>query len=491
MEIINAKIKSFIYKNCEKASVKDINLTINQGEIIVLTGYSGSGKTTLTRILNGLIPSQYEGFLDGSVKVLDKEVGSYKKGELAKYIANVFQKPSDQFFSTKPEEEVAFTGENLGMNIDKLVERVDYAFEKMSIQDLKIKDLSHLSGGQKQRVAIASTLVYDTKIIFFDEPSASLDYQGILEFRKILHELRSQGKTVIVVEHRLFFLKDVYDRLIIMKNGTIEKIFCSNQLRLEDCETYGLRSLDYKNLKIENNNPLGEKTAEMRGLDVKYGKITLIDKLDLNLCHNEIMGIIGHNGTGKTTLARTIAGLRGGKINASFGHREKERLKNVYYMMQDVEYQIFFDTVENEVLAGKDVKNKEILEKIKKDLKLIDLWNKRLEHPQNLSGGEKQRLSLLNSFINDKEIIILDEPTSGLDYKRMEITANIIQKYSLNRPILIISHDLELIAKICNTILFINKKGEATKYLLDEHELEKLKINFELRQLERRYINVN
>lgn len=482
MEIINAQIKSFTYRNSTEVSVKNIDLSIKEGEIVIFTGLSGSGKTTLTRILNGLAPGQYEGELEGSVKILGKEVKDYQKGELAKYIANVFQNPSDQFFSTKPEEEVAFTGENLGLSAEKLHRRVDMAFEKMDIENLKYKDLSQLSGGQKQRVAIASTLVYDTKIIFFDEPSASLDFHGIEELRKILYDLKKEGKTVIIVEHRLFFLKDLYDRLIIMKNGTIEKIFYSNQLQVEECAAYGLRTLDYKNLEIENKDILGKKVAEVKELDIHYGKNILIKNLNLNLYENEILGIVGHNGIGKTTLARTITGLRGGNIIASFGRRKKERLKNVYYMMQDVAYQIFFDTVENEVLAGKNFKNPEILEKAKKNLKLIDLWDKRLEHPQNLSGGEKQRLSLLNAFTDDKKIIILDEPTSGLDYKRMEITAKIIKQYSLGRPVLIVSHDLELITKVCNTILLINQDGESRKDILDEEELKNLKEYFSLRK---------
>ena len=216
MSLLKAKILNFRYDEDNSSVLENIDLEIYEGELVVITGLSGCGKTTLTRILNGLIPNHYNGILNGEVKLLDKNLMDYRKGELAKYIGNVFQNPSDQFFATIADEEVAFVGENLGMSLDKLKLKTKETFEKMGISDLMDRKLSELSGGQKQKVAIASTLLYDTKIIFFDEPSSNLDYHGILQFKDILSNLRKMGKTVIIVEHRLFFLNDLYDRLIYM-----------------------------------------------------------------------------------------------------------------------------------------------------------------------------------------------------------------------------------------------------------------------------------
>jgi len=169
MSLLKTKISDFRYDEGNLSILKNIDLEIGQGELIVITGLSGCGKTTLTRILNGLIPHHYGGNFNGAVKLFDKNLLDYEKGELAKYIGNVFQNPSDQFFATIAEEEVAFVGENLGMPLEEL----------------------------KQKVAIASTLLYDTKIIFFDEPSSNLDYQGIVQFRNIVCTLREMGKTVV------------------------------------------------------------------------------------------------------------------------------------------------------------------------------------------------------------------------------------------------------------------------------------------------------
>ena len=471
MSLLKAKILNFRYDEDNSSVLENIDLEIYEGELVVITGLSGCGKTTLTRILNGLIPNHYNGILNGEVKLLDKNLMDYRKGELAKYIGNVFQNPSDQFFATIADEEVAFVGENLGMSLDKLKLKTKETFEKMGISDLMDRKLSELSGGQKQKVAIASTLLYDTKIIFFDEPSSNLDYHGILQFKDILSNLRKMGKTVIIVEHRLFFLNDLYDRLIYMKNGTIERIFSRGELTEDACKEYGLRAINYKSLKAENLVCPQEQALEVSGLNIKIGNNELITNLYFSLNSGEIMAIIGQNGIGKTTLGKTLSGLIKNNGKTSYGKNKKERLKNSYYMMQDVDYQIFFDTVENELLQKDRINDDGYLDRLRKELKHIDLWENRYDHPQNLSGGQKQRLALLTACLSGRKLIILDEPTSGLDYKRMNDISQIIKRYSKTYPFAIITHDIELIFKVCNSVLMLGKNGYK-KVNIQGHEKE-------------------
>ena len=471
MSLLKAKILNFRYDEDNSSVLENIDLEIYEGELVVITGLSGCGKTTLTKILNGLIPNHYNGILNGEVKLLDKNLMDYRKGELAKYIGNVFQNPSDQFFATIADEEVAFVGENLGMPLDKLKLKTKETFEKMGISDLMDRKLSELSGGQKQKVAIASTLLYDTKIIFFDEPSSNLDYHGILQFKDILSNLRKMGKTVIIVEHRLFFLNDLYDRLIYMKNGTIERIFSRGELTEDACKEYGLRAINYKSLKAENLVCPQEQALEVSGLNIKIGNNELITNLYFSLNSGEIMAIIGQNGIGKTTLGKTLSGLIKNNGKTSYGKNKKERLKNSYYMMQDVDYQIFFDTVENELLQKDRINDNGYLDRLRKELKHIDLWENRYDHPQNLSGGQKQRLALLTACLSGRKLIILDEPTSGLDYKRMNDISQIIKRYSKTYPFAIITHDIELIFKVCNSVLILGKNGYK-KVNIQGHEKE-------------------
>ena len=471
MNVIEADIKKFSYDGNDKVILKDIELNIKEGELVVISGLSGCGKTTLTRILNGLIPNHYQGQLYGQVSILGKNISQYNNGELAKYIGNVFQNPTDQFFANIVEDELAFVGENLGMELFELKKRVDDSLSVMGIENLKYRNINSLSGGQKQKVAISSTLVYDTKIIFFDEPSSNLDYRGIVELKNILEKLKSLGKTIIISEHRLFYLNDLYDRFLYMKDGKIEKVFKKGELTEKDCKNYSLRTTNYNFLLSENIDNCKNVVEEIRGVGISIGKKELIKNLNISLYENEIMAIIGKNGVGKTTLARSLAGLLNFKGKTSFGRNKKERLRNSYYMMQDVEYQIFFDTVENELLQKDRINDNGYLDRLRKELKHIDLWENRYDHPQNLSGGQKQRLALLTACLSGRKLIILDEPTSGLDYKRMNDISQIIKRYSKTYPFAIITHDIELIFKVCNSVLMLGKNGYK-KVNIQGHEKE-------------------
>ena len=459
MSIIEARIKNFTYENDESPTLHAIDLNIEEGELVVLTGLSGCGKTTLTRILNGLIPYHYGGILDGEVRILGKNILDYKKGELAKYIGNVFQNPSDQFFATIAEEEVAFAGENLGMDFQTLCEKTDAAFQTMQIESLKGAKLSELSGGQKQKVAIASTLIYDTKLLFFDEPSSNLDYEGIVQFQAMIRDLKAMGKTIIIAEHRLFFLNELYDKLIYMKDGTIEKIFLKGELVPEDCRRYGLRAIRYDSLVCENPSVPKQAVTHIEDLSISIGRQELIKNLSFDVHAGEIIAVIGKNGRGKTTLGKALGGLLSCKGQIGYGKRRRQRLKTAYYMMQDVDYQIFFDTVENELIPSSKRKDESYLQQAAEYLHTIDLWEKRLDHPQELSGGQKQRLALATAFLSDRRIIILDEPTSGLDYKRMDEIAKLILHCAQEVPVLIITHDLELLFKVCNTALLLGENA--------------------------------
>ena len=459
MDIMKVNIERFNYQGAEKASLHDIHFMITEGELIVLTGNSGCGKTTLTRVLNGLIPEQYEGTLDGKVTLLDQNLHDFKKGTLAKVIGNVFQNPSDQFFTRKAEDEVALVGENLGMPQAELRKRVKKAFEYMSIAHLMDKNLNELSGGEKQRVAIASTLVYDTKIIFFDEPSASLDQEGIRDLQNILKLLKASGKTIVIAEHRLYFLKELYDKLYVMKDGTFIKEFDAGELKTSDCKDFGLRTIDFSALVPQNMAKMKKRIFYANDVHVSVGKKQLISGLSFDLHASEIIGIVGANGIGKSSLGRVLCGLNGKRQEISWGKTQRERLKNAYYMMQDTDYQLFFDTVENEVLANRKNADEAYLTAVSHIIKHIDLWDKRSEHPQNLSGGQKQRLALINAFLSEKQILVLDEPTSGLDYMHMDKIAELIFELSKGRPTMIITHDIELLLKVCRTVLLLKHDG--------------------------------
>lgn len=439
----------------QEAGLKDINLKVAAGELIVLTGSSGCGKTTLTKIINGLTPKYYQGELTGQVLIQGRAIDTMAAGELGKWIANVFQNPKSQFFSTIVEDEIALIGENFGIERAELRRRVRHACQLLNIEHLMCAEVHTLSSGEKQKVAIASTLVHDSPIILLDEPSANLDLKSSYELGEILKQLKQMGKTIIISEHRLFFLKDILDRLVIMQNGQIRKIIGATELVDFDPREYALRPLHYQHLTAEAPYHQANTQLELcQNLSIQHPKQVLLRQLNLSMYQGEIIAILGKNGIGKTTFARQLCGLnkiKEGRVCT--GQNPKQRLANSYYVMQDADSQLFFDTIEQELLAGQNQPAQ--LQLAKQLLQQLDLWEMRTKLPQMRSGGEKQRVCVAVACIQQVPYLILDEPTSGLDYARMLSVAEVLQQKTLNSTIFIISHDYEFILKTCHRAILL------------------------------------
>lgn len=456
--MLELKNINFCYQGQSKG-LRDINLKINTGELLVLTGSSGCGKTTLTKIINGLIPKYYQGELSGQVLIHDRPIDQMAMGELGKWIANVFQNPKSQFFSSIVEDEIALLGENFGLPTQQLKQRVRHACQLLNIEHLMSAAVHKLSSGEKQKVAIASTLIFDSPIILLDEPSANLDLKSALELGEILKQLKQMGKTIIISEHRLFFLKDILDRLVIMQDGQISKIIPADQLASFDYRDYALRPLSYQQLQSEvESSSTATPSPLCQNLSIQHGKHVLLDDLNLSMFQGEIIAILGKNGIGKTTFARQLCGLnriQTGQVCT--GKQPKQRLANSYYVMQDTDSQLFFDTIEQELLAGQT--RPEQLHQAKQLLQQLDLWSMRTQLPQMRSGGEKQRICIAVACIQQVPYLILDEPTSGLDYARMLKVAEVLKQKKYSANIFIITHDYEFILKTCHRAILLQETG--------------------------------
>ena len=221
--MIEIRELSFKYKGGSDYSLKDINLKIKKGECILLCGRSGCGKSTLLKLMNGIIPEFYDGDISGSVMVNGMNTFTTPIYKLSKDVGSVFQNPKTQFYTTNTTDEIAFGLENYGLERAEINKKIEEVKNIFNLEALMNRNIFELSGGEKQKIAIASAYALDPDILVFDEPSSSLDIDYMRELSKIIEKLKAVGKTIIIAEHRLWYLKSVADRAIYLENGEIIK----------------------------------------------------------------------------------------------------------------------------------------------------------------------------------------------------------------------------------------------------------------------------
>lgn len=457
---------SFRYKDSEQEnSLQNISFQIPKGQVVLLCGKSGCGKTTITRLINGLIPHYYDGALEGEVKVSGRTVLKQPIYETAKKVGSVFQNPRSQFFNVDSTSEIVFGCENMGWSIPDINARYQQVVHDFAIEHLMDKNLFQLSGGEKQKIACASVTMSDPDILVLDEPASNLDWKSIRMLADIIAHWKKNGKTVVIAEHRLNYLKAVADRIIYMEEGRIIEDIPAQQfwrLSVDVIRHRGLRSttpVSFQDKKLLHGET---EILELKAFHFSYGAALTLDIPRLYVPKGAIVGIVGNNGSGKTTLARCLCGLEkraaGEMLIDGKRLNRKKRMKNSYLVMQDVNHQLFTESVEEEILIGMSGKEEDNRQEADHILSSMDLLTLKELHPLSLSGGQKQRVAVASALSSQKEILIFDEPTSGLDYHHMMEVAENLQKLSLlGKTQFIITHDPELIAQCCNYFIFIEQ----------------------------------
>lgn len=472
--MINIDNISFSYN--DEANLENINLKIVKGEVILLCGESGCGKTTLTRFLNGLIPNFFDGKRDGEVYLNDDGISEMPIYEIAEHMGSVFQNPKTQFFNVDTTSELVFGCENLGIDEDEIINRLNLVVNDFNLENLLEKNIFKLSGGEKQKIACASVSAVYPEVLVLDEPSSNLDSESSWHFEEIIKKWKKQGKTVIIAEHKLFFLPNVVDRVIYLKDGKISNQWTIDEFKGLDHRDLGLRQLNLENLSVKRNDYYSEDNEffELKDFNFKYGKKQALRIDNIKIPKNEIIAIIGSNGAGKSTFANCLCGLKrsckGELIYDGKSFNRKDRLKNTYMVMQDVNHQLFSESVIDEVLLSMDEDDIDFAEEILSNLNLIHLKD---VHPMALSGGEKQRVAIASAIASGKEILIFDEPTSGLDLKNMmKVSENLRYLQSIGVSSFIITHDYELIMETCSHIIHIEEGRIIDNYKIDEEKLK-------------------
>ena len=487
--MIHIQNVSFTYEQADTPSLKNINLSVKTGECVLLCGKSGCGKTTLIRLLCGMLPDFYNGVFTGSVSVKGIDPVTAPMYEIAKTVGTVFQNPRTQFYTVNTTSEIAFGCENFGMEPKLIRDRVYETADALHINSLLDRNIFQLSGGEKQKIAFASIYAVNPDIYVLDEPSSNLDNHAINELRSMLQFLKAHGKTIVIAEHRIRYLKELADRAVYMKEGQIEKEYTMQELDsmsiAERMET-GIRPVSlggFSSIVKEQSESSGDIGADasiqMKDVSFSYTKYTETPSLFIPEAYfpaGTVIAVTGNNGAGKSTLVSMIGGLLKNKkgtvkLNGNI-QSAKERLFVSYMVMQEVNHQLFTDSVKEEIVLGVKNPDEEALNAV---LTKMDIERLKDRHPMTLSGGQKQRVAIAAAVFCKKKILIFDEPTSGLDFFHMMQTAELIKTLKADDTyIFVITHDYELIAAACDIAVEVKNGRMESQYVLNTSGFERL-----------------
>lgn len=504
--MISFKNFSFKYNNVVDKTLKNIDLTINKGEKVLIVGPSGSGKSTLSHCINGLIPFSYRGEFEGELKIDD--IIPYKESlsEVSKKVGTILQDQDSQFIGLSVGEDVAFNFENNAIPLAEMKVKVINSLELVNMVDFINHSPYELSGGQKQRVSLAGVLGSDAEILLFDEPLANLDPASGSEIMQLINDIHEKtNKTIIIVEHRIEdVLEQPFDKVVIIDKGVVKGVGTPNEILKSDLLTNsGLREplyveamklagcdvssednlRDINSINEENKEILKswfknetsskttnkeEKILEIKNLTFSHdGVKNTLDDVSFYLNKGEILAVLGNNGAGKSTLCRSITGILKPKSGSIFLNNEcidswsiKKKGSAIGYVMQNPNQMISQHMIKDEIALGLKCRNfdkKYIDEKVEEVLKICGLYPYRNWPVQALSYGQKKRVTIASILAINPDVIILDEPTAGQDYKHYTEFMEFIKELSNKGiSIIMVTHDMQLTLEYCDRAVVLS-----------------------------------
>ncbi len=449
----------------ENQVVHAINLNVSPGECVVLTGESGSGKSSIINAINGLGMRYDNARIEGTITLDGDELTQKQIYEIAMLVSSVFQNPKTHFFNVDTTQELLFFLENTGVSKKDMQERLQELLSLFPIAHLLNRNIFELSGGEKQILCLASSYIAGCKLILLDEPTSNLDHTYIEILANMLRRLKEQGITLLIAEHRLYYLREILDRLIHIEKGEIKHCYTQREfirLSTDELHALGLRSNIDEALSLPELPPYTIEncpTLRIDNLKLSFEKQCNLHVSNLAFHTNYIYGIVGKNGCGKSSFIKSLIGvMKQSKETVFYQDKQCNKRKRISLsslVMQDVNSQLFSESVEHELTLTQKNISEVSLDSILEQLNIREFKN---VHPMSLSGGQKQRVAIATSMVDGAALMYFDEPTSGMDYKNMLAISHCIQ--SLKNPkriIFIVSHDVEFLNITCDYILNIER----------------------------------
>ncbi len=486
---------SFRYSAQKYPTLKNINLTIYEGEKVLIIGPSGSGKSTLGYCINGLIPHSYPGTIEGELTVKGMDPSQTPIHQLSKSIGTVLQDTDGQFVGLSVAEDIAFALENDCVPTETLKRRAHEAAAIVGLEYVLQNSPQEISGGQKQRTALAGILVDDVDMLLFDEPLAYLDPATGKKAMELIDEIhKDSDKTVIIIEHRIEdVLHRAIDRIILIHEGEIVADMGTHEIMSTGLfAQYGIREplyvtllkyvgveitpemqpgyintidllshkeqiLDwYRSAPLASATLAGQDALQIEDVSFAYTTKTVLNEINFVIKKGEMLAIVGRNGAGKSTLAMLICGFETGHEGVIYLSNENaveksitERAAIVGYVMQNPNHMFTEHIVFEEVALGlrlRGVPEDEIQRRVEKTMKICGV-ERFAKWPINaLSYGQKKRVTVASILVLEPEIIILDEPTAGQDYRHYTEIMEFLTELNrdLGITIILITHDMHL-----------------------------------------------
>lgn len=505
--VIEFKNFSFQYRAQQEPTLQGINLTIGEGEKVLIVGPSGSGKSTLAHCINGLIPFAYRGEMSGTLRIMGQEQKDLSISQLSDQVGTVLQDPDGQFVGLTVGEDIAFSLENHTVPQPEMRSRVANEARAVDIQEFLGSSPQELSGGQKQKTTLAGVLVGDVDILLFDEPLASLDpFTGTKAIELIDQVHQETGKTVIIIEHRLEeVLHRAVDRIIVIHDGRIAADMSPAELLSTGLlsevgirEPLYLTALKYAGSSItpamhpehmdtiqldacsdklkdwydqhheQQDKQKSQSILELRDVSFGYEKNKpVLRNLNLDIHKREIVCIAGRNGAGKSTISKLICGFYKPVSGSILMHGRdiaqdtiKERAERIGFVMQNPNHMISKTLIYDEVALGlqlRGISEELVRERVHHVLKICGLYAFRSWPISALSYGQKKRVTIASILVLEPEVIILDEPTAAQDYKHYnEMMEFLLELREQGMTIIMITHDMHLMLEYADRTIALS-----------------------------------
>jgi energy-coupling factor transporter ATP-binding protein EcfA2 len=478
MAALSFEAVSYRYPGTAAAALRDVDLAIGDGELVLLLGDSGCGKSTLLRAALGLVPHFHGGELEGRVTSAGLDTREHRPGAIARRAGLVFQDPESQLVMGRPDREAAFGLENMGHPAHAIGLRAREALAAVGASHLAGRPTAALSGGEGQRVAIASVLAMGQPLLLLDEPTSQLDPVVAEELLGLIVRInRDRGVTVVLAEHRTGRLFAEADRVIAMEAGRIvvdaAPAVAARALAARApwllppvAQAFARAGRDRLPLTVRDARvatgpvaepapatplPAAPAVAGVEGGHLRLGEVAALDGATAVFEAGRVTALVGENGAGKTTLARVLCGL---------ATLDRGRLRpappSAGYVGQDPAHYLVHDSVAAEVayaLRNLGVTGAERDRRVAAMLERFGLAEVADRHPRDLSSGERQRLAIAAVAVMEPALLVLDEPTRGVDGRRkLALVETARSLAAQGTAVVVVTHDMDFAAEAADVV---------------------------------------